>query len=98
MTPEEEAAELKLANAVLLKEKADAVARWHEEVRASLKTLASEIATVKLNTNELPQIRANQESHSTRIRSLEDRWIIIVAVWVMTVLGFILYVHWRLPS
>lgn len=96
MTPEEEA-ELKRANAALLKEKADAVAQWHAEVRASLKTMTAEIAAIKMNTNELPQIRANQESHAIRIRSLEDRWIIIVATWIMTVVGFVLYIKYKLP-
>lgn len=97
MTPEDEAAELKLANAALLKEKADAVARWHEEVRASLKAMTSEIAAIKLNTNELPQIRANQQSQADRLRSLEDRWIIIVATWLITVIGSVLYVKWKIP-
>ncbi len=97
MTPEDESARLKQENAALLKEKADAVALWHDEVRLSLKTLTSEIALIKLNTNELPQLRANQESQAVRIRVLEDFRIIMVALYILTVAGFVLYVNSKVP-
>lgn len=97
MSPEDESAKLKQENAALLKEKADAVAQWHDEVRLSLNTLTSEIALIKLNTNELPQLRANQESQAVRIRVLEDFRIIMTALYVLTVAGFVLYVNWKLP-
>lgn len=97
MSTEDESAKLKQENAALLKEKADAVAQWHDEVRLSLKTLTSEIALIKLNTNELPQLRANQESQAVRIRVLEDFRIIMVALYILTVVGFALFVNWKIP-
>lgn len=96
MSPEDEAAKLKLENAELLKERAAAAALWHEEVRSSLKAITLKIATIELNTNDLQQLRANQASQAERIRTLEDRWIIIIATLVMTVVGCVLYVNWKL--
>lgn len=97
MSPEDESAKLKQENAALLKEKADSVKQWHDEVRSSLMTLTSEVALIKLNTNELPQLRANQESQAVKIRMLEDRWIITVAVFIFAIIGLVLYVNLKLP-
>lgn len=72
MLTEAEQQQLKEDNAALLREKADAVAAWHKEVRDTLKKLTDEIATIKGNTSELPQLRANLESLQTRVRVLED--------------------------
>lgn len=97
MMTDAEQQELKEQNAELLREKAAADAKLREHILTSLDFLTKEVHAIRISMSEMPQVRANQQSQADRIRSLEDRWIIIVAAWVITIIGFILYVKWKLP-
>lgn len=89
--------DLKKKTALLLEEKAAREEKLIEKIISKLESIEKEVHIVRSSTTELPQIRANQESQGTRIRTLEDRWIIIVAVWIMTTVGFAFYLKWKLP-
>lgn len=77
-------------------EKAKREEQLIEKIIAKLESIERELQIVRSSTTELPQLRANQESQAVRIRTLEDRWIIVVAMWIITVLGFVAYIKWRL--
>lgn len=94
---ETEQQELKEQNAELLREKSAADAKLREHILTSLDFLTKEVHAIRISMSEMPQVRANQQSQADRIRSLEDRWIIIVATWVVTVIGIVFYVKWKLP-
>ena len=90
---EVEQQELKEANAALLREKADAVAAWHKEVRDTLKKHTEELQIIMRNTTELPQLRANIATLETRVRNIED--FKIKAIFSMVVAFVLIGVFWK---
>lgn len=64
--------EVKAERARLLEEKARADAAWHTEVRDWLKTLSDEVHSIRVNTNDWPQIRRSIDNLSVRVRTMED--------------------------
>lgn len=69
---ESEQQEMKEENAKLLREKADAVAKWHEEVRVTLKKHSDELQAILFNTAELPALRLEIRDLKARIKVIED--------------------------
>ncbi len=69
---DDEIKEMKRENAALLHEKAEAVAKWHEEVRSTLASLSIEVAGIKANINTALQLQAALEKLEKRIKVIED--------------------------
>ncbi len=69
---ETEQQEMKAENVRLLREKADADAKWHDEVRNTLKKHTDELQTILFNTSELPQLRAEIRELEKRVKVIEE--------------------------
>jgi hypothetical protein len=95
---DDEIKNLRRENAELLKEKADAVSRWHEEVRETLRTQGLDIATIKANTNGTAELRARLEKLEERIKIIEDFKIRVLAqgITAMFISGGIITALWKL--
>lgn len=94
MDHNEELREAKKVAADLLKEKADADARWHQEVRETLRQQGLDIAAIKANTNNYSVLQSRNEALEIRIKAIED--FKIKAVAQMTGAFAVLAILWKL--
>lgn len=86
--------EMKEENAKLLREKADAVAQWQEEVRRTLKKHTEDLAVISHNTDELPHLRTEINGLKERVKDIED--FKLKAVAAMSTAFALLAAAWKL--
>ena len=90
---DDEIKNLRRENAELLKEKAEAVSRWHEEVRETLRTQGLDIATIKANTNGTAELRTKLEKLQEEVQTLRDFKNKLTAYMVCA--GFLIAAFWK---
>jgi len=64
--------EMKKQNAELLREKAEHEAKLREQIIEKLDSLTKDVHLIRLSTNQMPQIIANQDALGQRVRVIED--------------------------
>jgi len=76
-------------------------AKQEEEFRTSvinkLESMGKEIHAVSISTNQLPQLVANMESLSQRLRIIEDFKIkaIFIIAFAFLIFGFLNFAFWK---
>lgn len=93
MTPEQELQQLRQDNAELLNEKAQAVKAWHDEIRATLKRLSEEIASIQQNITRTLILQDWIKKLDARVEALEKFQIKAMGIAVGAV--FALGVVWK---
>lgn len=64
--------EMKRKTAALLQEKANREEKLRDQIIEKLDCLTKEVHTIRLSTNELPQLRAELREQEKRLKCLED--------------------------
>jgi len=64
--------DLKKQNAELLREKAEHEAKLRDQIIEKLESLSKDVHLIRISTNQLPQIIANQDALGQRVRIIED--------------------------
>jgi vacuolar-type H+-ATPase subunit E/Vma4 len=85
---------LKAANAELLREKAEAVKAWHEEIRHTLAHLGMEVATIKAHITATLQLQERMETLEVRLKTLEDFKLKAVSILAGAIM--VLGLFWKL--
>lgn len=89
--------EVRKQNAELLREKAEHEAKLRDQIIEKLDSLTKDVHLIRMSTNQLPQIMANQDTLGQRIRVIEDFKIKAVFTMVisMILLGGINFAFWK---
>lgn len=87
----------KKQNAELLREKAEHEAKLREQIIEKLDSLTKEVHQIRLSTNQMPQLVANQESLGQRVRVIEDFKIkaVFSMIIAMILLGAVNFAFWK---
>lgn len=90
-------ADVKKQNAELLREKAEHEAKLREQIIEKLDSLTKDVHLIRLSTNQMPQIIANQDSLGQRVRAIEDFKIKAVFTMILAfiMMGAINFAFWK---
>lgn len=84
---------IRAEHALLVREKAEAEAAWHKEVRTTLKDHGESLIVIKNNVAELTKANSELGAIEVRVKALEDFKLKAVAYW--TAASTIIIAIWK---